>query len=170
MDFYNQAYQATPPTQTGDLAWIPHPGGRSASRRLGTWTAPKSCCGSFPCRLFAHHGNAEFNTEKTVTVKGTVTEMFWANPHCFLKFDEKADGGDVRHWVVETSKSSGYSGQQWLEQVLFQTGRRSYRHHASSQRPQATHWPYGESCAREWQGIGDGRGDTGATKSGNVPK
>jgi hypothetical protein len=34
--------------------------------------------------LFAHHGNAEFNTEKTVTVKGTVTEWFWANPHCFV--------------------------------------------------------------------------------------
>lgn len=52
--------------------------------------------------LFAHHGNAEFATGKTVTVKGTVTKWFWANPHCILKLDVKADDGQVAHWVVET--------------------------------------------------------------------
>jgi hypothetical protein len=52
--------------------------------------------------LFAHHGNAVFDVGKTVTMKGTVTEWFWANPHCFLSFDVKGDGGRLVHWVMET--------------------------------------------------------------------
>jgi Family of unknown function (DUF6152) len=63
--------------------------------------------------LLAHHGNAEFNMAKIVTVKGTVTEWFWANPHCFLKFDEKTESGDVRHWVVETSNPPDMVNLGW---------------------------------------------------------
>jgi uncharacterized protein DUF6152 len=52
--------------------------------------------------LFAHHGNAEFDIGKKVTVKGTVTRWSWSNPHCFLVFDVKGDDGAVTQWVVET--------------------------------------------------------------------
>ncbi len=48
--------------------------------------------------LFAHHGNAAFDTSKKLTLKGTVTEWVWANPHCWLKFDVKNDKGEVTHW------------------------------------------------------------------------
>jgi hypothetical protein len=51
--------------------------------------------------LFAHHGNASYDTEKTVTVKGTVTEYIWANPHVFLKADAKDESGNTVHWVIE---------------------------------------------------------------------
>lgn len=51
--------------------------------------------------MFAHHGAALFES-KPITVKGTVVEWFWANPHCLLRFDEKTDSGEIRHWVVET--------------------------------------------------------------------
>jgi hypothetical protein len=51
--------------------------------------------------MFAHHGAAEFDFGKRLTVKGTVTEWFWANPHCFLRFDVKDNQGQVAHWVVE---------------------------------------------------------------------
>jgi hypothetical protein len=63
--------------------------------------------------LWAHHGNAEFNTDKTVTVKGAVTEWVWANPHCFLKFDEKTSEGQVRHWVVEASNPPSMVNMGW---------------------------------------------------------
>ena len=52
--------------------------------------------------LSAHHGGASFDTEKTLTLKGTVTEWLWANPHCFLKVDVKDDAGTVRNWNLET--------------------------------------------------------------------
>lgn len=51
--------------------------------------------------LFAHHGGASYDTSKTVTVKGTVTDYIWANPHVFVKLDVKDDSGNTVHWIVE---------------------------------------------------------------------
>src|SRR5216683_7812836 len=59
---------------------------------------------SFP--LFAHHGNAAYDTEKRVTVKGTVTQWAWSNPHCVLQLDVTNDSGKPVHWVVETENPS----------------------------------------------------------------
>ena len=64
-------------------------------------------------QLFAHHGNAAFDTGKKVTMKGTVTEWFWANPHCFLKFDVKDDSGNVAHWVAETNNAPDMIERGW---------------------------------------------------------
>jgi hypothetical protein len=50
----------------------------------------------------AHHGTAAFDSDKKVTLKGTVTEWFWSNPHCLLRFDVKDDKGAVTHWIGET--------------------------------------------------------------------
>ena len=52
---------------------------------------------------FAHHGNAGYDYTKTITVKGTVTEWVWSNPHCLLKFDVKDEKGNVQHWITEAS-------------------------------------------------------------------
>ena len=68
--------------------------------------------------VMAHHGNAVFNTDKTVTVKGAVTEWVWANPHCFLKFDEKTSEGEVRHWVVEAGNPPGMINLGWSKYSL----------------------------------------------------
>jgi hypothetical protein len=64
--------------------------------------------------LFAHHGAASFDSGKTVTVKGTVTEYVWSNPHVLVKVDAKDDSGQVVHWVLEawnpvTQASRGWS-------------------------------------------------------------
>ena len=52
--------------------------------------------------LFAHHGTGvAYDTEKLVTLKGTVTEWIWANPHCGILFDVTDDKGNVEHWGAE---------------------------------------------------------------------
>ena len=63
--------------------------------------------------LFAHHANAVFDTTKTVTVKGTVTDWFWANPHCLLRFDVTDETGQVAHWVAETQAPINMIGKGW---------------------------------------------------------
>jgi hypothetical protein len=68
--------------------------------------------------LFAHHGNAAFDSSNKVTVKGTVTEWFWANPHCFLKFDAKDEHGEIIHWVAETSNPPDMINAGWSKQSL----------------------------------------------------
>jgi hypothetical protein len=52
--------------------------------------------------LWAHHGNASYDTDNPVTIKGTVTEFAWTNPHVQIYLDVKDDKGKVAHWSVET--------------------------------------------------------------------
>ena len=41
-------------------------------------------------RLEAHHSfGAEYDAEKPVTLKGVITRIEWANPHCHIYLDIK---------------------------------------------------------------------------------
>jgi hypothetical protein len=71
---------------------------------------------SFSIPLFAHHGAAAYDTTKKLTLKATVTEWFWANPHCFLRFDVKDDKGNVVHWAAESSNPSDMVNLGWSKQ------------------------------------------------------
>src|SRR5690349_10968032 len=68
--------------------------------------------------VWAHHGNAAFDSEKRVTMKGTVTEWFWANPHCFMQFEAKDDSGNVTHWVEEGSNPPDMINRGWTKGAL----------------------------------------------------
>jgi len=63
--------------------------------------------------LCAHHGNAAYDTDKSVNVKGTVTAYIWANPHVFVKVDVKDDSGNVAHWIVEAQNPVSMSQIGW---------------------------------------------------------
>jgi hypothetical protein len=63
--------------------------------------------------LFAHHGNATLDTNKTLTMKGTVTQWIWSNPHCLLQFDVKNEGGQVVHWIAETQNPAEMVSLGW---------------------------------------------------------
>ncbi len=62
------------------------------------------CAAALP--LSAHHGNASYDYEKTVTIKGTVTAWIFANPHSIMKIDVKDDKGTVQPWVIEGNAAS----------------------------------------------------------------
>lgn len=52
--------------------------------------------------MFAHHGTGvSYDNSKAYTVKATVTEFRYANPHPQLFFDVKDDKGNVTHWSGE---------------------------------------------------------------------
>ena len=71
--------------------------------------------------LVAHHGAAALDTGKEVTLKGTVTEWIWSNPHCFLQFDAKDDAGTVRNWAVETQNPTAMTQRGW-SRTAFKAG------------------------------------------------
>ncbi len=68
---------------------------------------------SQPGVMLAHHGAATFDTENEITVKGTVTEWTWSNPHCILRVDVKDADGTVRNWAVATSNVADVSKRGW---------------------------------------------------------
>jgi len=68
---------------------------------------------SFSGQLFSHYGTAAFDTDKKVTLKGTVTEWFWSNPHCLLQFDVKGEDGKVVHWIGETQNPVSMTDVGW---------------------------------------------------------
>jgi hypothetical protein len=69
--------------------------------------------------LFAHHGTGvAYEVDKTVTLKGTVTEWIWANPHCGILFDVTDENGQVTHWGAELSNPHQLSLAGFSKDVL----------------------------------------------------
>ena len=50
---------------------------------------------------FAHHSFSMFDSEKTLTLKGTVKEFEWTNPHSWLRIMVADDAGTPRQWALE---------------------------------------------------------------------
>jgi hypothetical protein len=68
--------------------------------------------------LLAHHGTAAFEVDKKLTLKGTVTEWLWSNPHCLLQFDVKSNDGKVVHWVGETQNPVTMTNMGWSKAAI----------------------------------------------------
>jgi Family of unknown function (DUF6152) len=49
--------------------------------------------------LSAHH-QWPVNRDRLVTVKGTVTEFVWANPHPMITVEVQATGGQREKWLI----------------------------------------------------------------------
>jgi hypothetical protein len=61
--------------------------------------------------LSAHHGTGvAYEVDKLVTLKGTVTDWLWSNPHCGLLFDVTDDKGNMVHWGAELGNPHQMSG------------------------------------------------------------
>ena len=62
-------------------------------------------------QLFAHHGTGiSYDLDHNpITLKGTVTEFRWANPHIGIFIDVKDDKGKVVNWSIEGSSIVGYA-------------------------------------------------------------
>jgi hypothetical protein len=49
----------------------------------------------------AHHGETNYDTDKLVSVKATVTSFLFINPHMQIYMDAKSDKGETAKWICE---------------------------------------------------------------------
>jgi hypothetical protein len=66
----------------------------------------------------AHHSfAAEYDSNKLVTLKGTVTKVDWMNPHVYFYIDVEGDG-NVTNWGLEMGPPAGLQRSGWTKNTM----------------------------------------------------
>lgn len=61
----------------------------------------------------AHHSFAMFDQSRQLSLKGTVTQFQWTNPHAFIHLDVANDSGGTDSWQVELNSPNNLRRQGW---------------------------------------------------------
>jgi len=78
---------------------------------LTVWTADRP--------VTAHHSfAAEYDRDKTVTLKGTVVRIEWANPHIYFYLDVKDEAGASARWAIEGGAPTSLYRAGWRKDSL----------------------------------------------------
>src|SRR6187399_968490 len=67
----------------------------------------------FTATVGAHHSTAEFDYTKQVTIKGTVKEVQWTNPHSYIQLLTDGEDGQKIQWSVEIGSPSLNINMGW---------------------------------------------------------
>jgi hypothetical protein len=68
---------------------------------------------------WAHHAfAAEFDANKPIKFRGTVTKMEWINPHAWIHIDVKGEDGKVTSWMVEAAAPNALLRRGWTKASL----------------------------------------------------
>jgi hypothetical protein len=65
-----------------------------------------------------HHGWAAFESRNQVTLKGTVTDFHFVNPHSVVEFEVKDAKGQVQQWEGEVTSPSHLVPKGWSASTL----------------------------------------------------
>jgi Family of unknown function (DUF6152) len=68
--------------------------------------------------MFAHHGAAAFDTSQSTTLKGTVLEFDFINPHCQLFINVADDSGKTVKWDGEFTNPGTLHRRGWTKEMF----------------------------------------------------
>jgi hypothetical protein len=67
----------------------------------------------------AHHAfAAEFDSDRPVKVRGTITKIEWVNPHAWLYVDVKSPDGKVVNWHFELGPPNALFRLGWKKDTI----------------------------------------------------
>jgi hypothetical protein len=66
----------------------------------------------------AHHGTSAYDTSKMTTVKGTVTDFQFNNPHVMISVEAKDDKGKVETWTSEANSPNVLTRHGWNRDII----------------------------------------------------
>ena len=85
--------------------------------RIGVFAAVAALLATGP--TMAHHSfAAEYDANKPVTLKGTVTKVEWTNPHARFYVDVKDERGQVTNWNLELASPNVLIRNGWTRKSL----------------------------------------------------
>src|ERR1700722_1301566 len=67
---------------------------------------------------YAHHGTEAYDMGKQITLKGTIAQFEWSNPHGQVHLDVTDDKGNVVHYNFETQPPSILTHAGWNHNSL----------------------------------------------------
>ena len=88
----------------------------SVKTLLASGIALALSAGALPA--FAHHSYAEFDTDNKLTLKGTVKEFQWTNPHSWMLVMVPNASGQEEQWAVEFSSVSLLVSRGWKPKTV----------------------------------------------------
>jgi len=68
--------------------------------------------------VLAHHGTSAYDTTQLTTVKGTVTDFQFNNPHVIISVETKDDKGKVELWICEANSPNVLSRHGWNRDMI----------------------------------------------------
>src|SRR5437667_7850915 len=69
--------------------------------------------------VWAHNAfAAEFDSNKPIKFRGTVTKMEWINPHAWIHIDVKGDDGKITPWMIEAAAPNALLRRGWTKNSL----------------------------------------------------
>jgi len=67
---------------------------------------------------FAHHSSVMFDRDSEITLKATVKEFFFINPHCSVTVTVTGDNGKATDWSFEAASVQGMVRAGWRKSTI----------------------------------------------------
>ena len=82
------------------------------------WGLPAVLMILLPSLAVAHHSHVNYEPTDTMTVRGTVTEVQWINPHTWFFINVTNEQGVEEEWALESGAPSQLIRRGWSAESI----------------------------------------------------
>jgi uncharacterized protein DUF6152 len=87
-------------------------------KRLTILSAGLAILLTFSVSAFGHHGASPYETSKLTTLKGTVSDFQFINPHVEISVEVPNEKGQTETWIGEANSPNVLSRHGWDRNII----------------------------------------------------